>query len=753
MVYPILKEKMLIYDKQHAIEIFIYLLPLLLFPTLNFSQSFEPFYLSGTNNSTELSSPFAGGLNAPQFSQVDLDDNGTRDLYVFDREGDVHLTFLAMEENGTIGYHFAPRFAKNFPVCTEWVLLRDFNGDDIQDLFTYSGLEGINGIRVFKGKYVNDKIAFDRIALENGFEFNVLTWKNGSAPSEIPISDIDYPAIEDMDGDGDLDILTYEPTGKHVYLFDNQAIENNFPLDSLIFTLADDCWGRFSEQVNGTTINLGTNIDACPEWNTPNIHPGSTLLPFDENGDGLMDILIGDNSSSFLTKLTNGGNAETAFMIAKDTIFPSYDISAKIDLFISSFLIDIDQDGKKDLITSPNLNGISEDAQLAWFYKNTGSNDDFIFEFQQSDFLVEDMFDFGTNSTSAFADVNGDGLVDLVVGNHSFYVSPLDKDPRLFLLENTGTATAPIFSLVDDNWLNFQQFENYTTDFSPAFGDLDGDGDADLLVGEKFGSVFFVENHGGAGNPMVFDIITHHWQDIDVGQAATPQIADLNRDDLPDLLIGERKGKLVFFPNQGTASNPQFHPDPDVLPNNPFFGEIETNEPGTFTGHSFPFLYDLDTSFLLLTGSLSGKINLYQFTEEQLDEPLIPLSEYWGDMKVGLNTRPILYDLNQDGVLEVIIGNQRGGLSAFLSNINVDGTTEVLEQKETSNVRVFPNPVKDVLFIQLNDLSSIKEKILLYNGLGEQVRIFNKSPLFLGDLANGIYFLKIGTKTYRFLKL
>lgn len=723
-------------------------LSFLLFPIALNAQSFEHFPIKAIEDGFELTSPFAGGLNSPQFSPVDLDGNGLDDIYVFDKQGEIHLTFLAKQAGGELKYHYEPRFAKNFPACTGWVLLRDFDGDDIVDLFTYAGMESIEAISVFKGRYFNNKIAFDRVELNQGFTHNVLSWDNANVLSEIPVSEIDYPGIEDIDGDGDLDVLTYDPSGTYVHLFENQAIEQNYPLDSLVFILKDDCWGRFSEATNGTIINLGVSIDDCPEWSPSGIHPGSTLLPFDENGDGLVDVLIGDNSSPFLTKLTNGGTAQTAFMVEKDTAFPFYDIPAEIDLFVNAFLIDADQDGKKDLIASPNSKSLAEDTHVAWWYKNIGSNGNFDFEFQQSDWLVEEMFDFGTNSSPAVADVNADGLLDLVVGNYSFYLPGFDKDPRLFLLLNVGTVDEPAFTLADDNWLNFQQFDNYTTDFAPTFGDMDGDGDQDLFVGEKFGSLFYVENHADAGNPMEFNIITHHWQDIDVGQGASPQIMDLNRDGTLDLLIGERKGKLVFFPNQGTSTDPQFHPEPDELPNNPAFGGIETLAPFEFTGYSFPFLVDLDTAFIMITGSQSGKIDLYQFNSEQLNDSIAPIVENWGNMGVGLHARPILLDLNDDGVLEVIIGNQRGGLTAYSSTLNVDGTTAVSDVEQASNIKMYPNPVEQVLFVEESKNSSK----LIYNALGRIVISTTQSSINVKDLPAGLYILKAGDEVISFIK-
>lgn len=738
------------------------------FPFFLFSQTFEYQEFPVSQNGNNLSLPFSGGMNAPQFSEVDLNDDGILDLYVFDRVGNVHSTFINEGIPNQPSYQFAYEYVHNFPPCVHWVALRDFNQDGIYDIFTHGGDEGVDGVRVFKGRYEDGKIAFDRIEFVQDFSFNVLTYPIGNDQNNIYITKLDYPAFADVDGDEDMDILTFNFTGTYVEFFQNQSVEEGFGLDTLIFKRVDNCWGKFKESSFTPTIILSDDSNSCADGlvgnddEAKNLHSGSTLLCYDANNDGAMELVIGDVANQFLVHLFNEGSSSAAWMTSQDETFSSNNSSVEIPYFVASYHLDLNNDDLKDFVASPNNRFGTLDRNVAWYYPNMTSNELPDFQFAQDNFLVGEMVDLGSNAYPAFVDYNGDAKIDLVVGNYTEYLPAGDIDARLYLFENVGTQQSPSFSLVDEDWLGLNQFSGLGGGFAPTFGDLDDDGDLDALVGERFGHLFYFENIAGEFNPMEFADPIMNWQDINVGQNSTPQIIDMNGDDLPDLVIGERNGNVNFFPNQGSADNPVFHPIADEAPNQNNFGNINTRLPGYVTGYSAPvFVHMSWDSYHIISGSENGK--LYHFDDIPLDGSLDTFnlsSDDFGEIRIGSDSHPAFADLNNDGFLDMVVGNRRGGLVAFETNLNPI-FVDAVEERVSNNFQVFPNPAQDFLNFKWDNNKRERFSYKIFNSIGQIIldnsELDDYRKINISKLPVGVYFLEINSKKYssslRFIKI
>jgi hypothetical protein len=706
-----------------------------------------------------LAMPLTGGLGNPQFSEADLDNDGRKDLLVFDRIGDVPLAFRNGGTPNQVDYHFAPELAEHFPRLYGWALMRDYNGDGVPDIFSFAETLGV-GIEVYTGHYNNqNKLEF--IKYKNPlYNSDVLSYPGGGGQLNIYVSKIDIPSIDDIDGDGDLDIATFEINGGVVEMYKNNSVESGWQRDSLRYVRADKCWGRFYENGFSNSIDLSSSIDTCAVLNIPAgrgnsapRHAGSSSLTLDIDGDGDKDILLGDISFPNLTLLINSGGSK-AYMTSQDPNFPSYDVPVDMEVFPAPFLLDVDNDGKKDLVAAYNSNSL-EDIDVAWLYKNVSSNNHLLYEYQGNGFLGEQSIDQGTYSIPAVVDYNADGLMDLVVGATHF--TTFSNSSSLQLYENIGSTGQPIFKLVDSDYLGFSQY-NTTNAFNPAFGDLDGDGDLDLLVGESFGSLFYLENTAGAGSPLAFAKTTANYQAIDVGSSSTPCIFDADKDGLADIIVGERNGNLNFFKNIGTMGAPAFNSNPDQTPNNSFWGKVDARQEGYATGFSRPSILQDDTGKeYLFVGSESGNILRY---EDLSSETFTKASASYGNTREGDKTSAAFYDFDSNGYYDMLLGNYRGGLGIFETDIPSGLVPTVQIQGETLEMLLSPNPASGQLRVSLEGgnvpdriqyriLDVLGRECLRQNGQGTAV--FDVSPL-----PSGLYFcqVRLGTAstTAKFLK-
>jgi len=443
----------------------------------------------------QMNSPWAGGLNSPQFNEVDLNNDGRKDLFIYDKDAKRYLTFIHVQADQ---YVYEPSYARNFPALNSWVILADYNCDGVDDLFTH----GSGSPRSYKGYFEDGVLKF---AVDKAQIFYETT--SGNSLNLYTVS-THRPIFKDVNGDGDKDFLSFDVGLTRIYYYENLRIENNIPCDSIYFDRIDRCWGNVKE-TGGITLDLILNDTCEAKFNRiassesiVNRHPGGTIMDlYDEDGDGVFDLILGDATYERINYLRNNGTIASANIYEQDDSFPSYNSPVNMPIFPAPYVMDIDKDGFEDLIVAPFLAGAVENYQNVWYYKNNGSNSN-PFELEKQDFLVGDMIDVGELSAPTFFDYNNDGKLDLVIGNDGYFEEGGNYFTSLTLYENIGSNSTPIYEFKNKDFLGLSTYELNT--LVPYFSDIDGDGDKDLICGEKGGKMVILTNNNGAFGDIAF---------------------------------------------------------------------------------------------------------------------------------------------------------------------------------------------------------------------------------------------------------
>jgi hypothetical protein len=707
-----------------------------------------------------LAFPWAGGMNSCQYGLVDMNMDGVKDLLIFDKIGDRKMCFINTGASGQSSYIYSPEYENLIPKLHSWVQLIDYNNDGKEDIFTYEN----GGIKVYKNISTNTlkfKIEKNPILSDyNGFNVNLFCLSE------------DYPAIADIDNDGDVDILNFWVMGMFVNYHKNLSIEKYGIPDSLDFKLVDESWGCFAESENSNVLILDTCLNSSSKSYYLNKksykHSGSTLLAVDMNNNGLKDLIIGDVDYPNLILLNNQGTINKAFITSQDTNFPSNSVKVKLYSFPLAQFIDLDNDGKKDLIVNPfdpNI-ALAESYKSSWFYKNVGTNNVPQFQFSKSNFMQDQMIDVGSGAYPVLFDIDKDGLLDLFIGNigyrdTSYLINGILNSKfvsKIAFYKNTGTFNNPVFKHITNDFANISSLGLIAA--IPAFGDIDNDGKDEMILGNENGKLLLFKNNGTVSNPD-YSLISSNFQNIDVGEYSTPQLFDLDNDGKLDLIIGEKqnfwkdasnnivatKGNINFYKNTGTVNNPVFTFITDSL------GGVDVTDYNlsNFGYSTAQFFRTLSGNTVLFAGNNNGEFYYYKNIDNNLNG-LFTLSDTLKYMSastpykinVGLRGALAVADINNDGYIDIIAGNASGGVEFYKGSPLNTGTFDL--NYDSDFLIIYPNPAKDFINIKSVEKFAIN-KVSISNYLGTDVlsKEFNNSDfisLSISNLHCGVYIVR-----------
>ncbi len=561
----------------------------------------------------KLINAWTGGMNNVQFGEIDMNLDGETDLLVFDKHGNRLLPFI-FKPAAQPYYEYTPSYARFFPPVNSLFQLKDYNGDGKPDLFTYT----TGGIMVYRN-ISESTLRFEKAVKQfikslQGDIFTNLLITNVDYPV---IHDLDDDGDLDiltfwglgsfMELHQNMSVETYGIPDSLLYHkvdvcwgnFAEGAESNSILLDTcqarpndrhtgstmlaldlnndeiLDLTLGDVDYGNIKALINGgNNINalMTEVIDSFPANQPVSIISFPSMQVIDAYNDGIPNLVASPfdpglhrsagNNSVWLYNISETGN------FSKTT--ESFLQNQMIDVGLGSYpiLAKVTDDNLYDLIIGNygnlvryhyNENGqlICDYASGLSLYENTGTNANPRFTFVTDNFAgLTELADVSIHP--AFADMNNDGLTDMVAGT---------GDGRLLVIYSIRYGSDGIPQFGSPREIYSDADKKFLT---PTIVDLNNDGLPDCLVGNHTGRITYLRNTGTPEEPE-FQDVSDFYGSIDVTDHnasytgfSVPSIFTDNQGNL-NMVVGSESGKIFFYTNITDDHSVVLHPQEDAF--------------------------------------------------------------------------------------------------------------------------------------------------------------------------------------------
>jgi hypothetical protein len=536
------------------------------------------------------------------------------------------------------------------------IKIADMNGDNVAEIVTSEAGYGSSAyLAIFTTSFDDDGM----ISIDQHIEFNFGTGVY-SVPQDI--------ALGDLNGDGLLDVVTSEQGDvtddfeAHTCIFINSSENQNFSFESPI-------------------IIDGDGYESCVQLQ-------------DINGDGKLDVVTTRGTSDQLGIYVNTSDGNSV-SFADKIIISNVFANGRPDF------ADLNGDGMIDMVTA-SYSSSSYSNREVFVYSNNSAEGNIEFDLEAT--IVAGGFppagynDYNWSSSNpTLADIDGDGRLDIIVGNGT---CGLCSPSGISILRNISTDSELGFEY---EYSDFYQYESNSLPVGISISDLNGDGKPDLLTNDWMGGISIMVNSSTEGNISLEE-------QMQIGVGGFPlsiATADLNMDFTPEIVVSnwEVEGLRIihnFIPSmQPVVSNCTDSLEvTDVIIDN----TNSTMNIAIYNGYNL-FLHDPYVAYTIdATGdtiqqgnpNLFGAINLdttwYNYSLSSDITPAYPLTIYfvyhvppsdWDTCILTYNSAPTaITDINISsnrkliGIFDVLGRQNKGIKNELLFYIYDDGTVE-----------------------------------------------------------------------------
>lgn len=458
---------------------------------------------------------------------------------------------------------------------------------------------------------------------EGGTHYAVLDALRTPDQRRINVGSAAVPSTGDLDGDGRPDLIIGDEGGFFHY---------------------------FKNTGDGFQ-DIGLLTDETP---IIDLNVGSYAHPFvtDWDSDGDLDLLVGQGDGN-ISYFTNDGYAIFGNQGLLKEGVESLDLGDRA----APFLFNFNEFGEDDLIAGNYQGDVRYYLNPALEAGEINFSFDHVLQYIEG--INKSISAQGNNVVPWLVDwdADGDTREDLITSNDTGVY---------FWNRNVGYYFDPAISIISS-----------TEEMNARAVDWDEDGIDDLIMGGASGTVYYYKRVGGnifeAPVPFRSD-----GGDIDLGDWSSPFAIDWDGDDILDLVVGDGDGYLTLF--LGTAPENLTLQSGERL-------QVEGVPNDITTGSwSVPAVLDWndDGDLDLVAGGQSGRISYYENNGKNEFVFMWNLSSQGSELFVGQQSAPHIVDWDSDGLLDILVGDSEGYVLRFekedqrnltnLSNLDADGS-------------------------------------------------------------------------------